>query len=287
MSAAILAGLKTALKKIAIHILADAAEKNEFDRVIVGILVFIMLISQTIFAFICLNPVSILSSFFLGMDYQDVVDIKTSYGYMQEQDKKWIQNERNEQTGADGTLVIDENYSDIDLPESSTDVVYYNQADKRWADYPYAGTTSYWASCGPTAMAIVVASLKGKDVKPPDMMDWSTAHGYAVKGAGTAHSFIPASSKAFGLKCVGLGKKYDKVEDALSEGKLVVALMGPGHFTKNGHFIVLRGIDSNGKILVADPSSTKRTKQSWDLSLIKKEAIHWASSGGPFWVISN
>lgn len=30
--------------------------------------------------------------------------------------------------------------------------------------------------------------------------------------------------------------------------------MGKGHFTNNGHFIVLRGITENGKILVNDPT---------------------------------
>ena len=72
--------------------------------------------------------------------------------------------------------------------------------------------------------------------------------------------------------------------DALSEGKLVVAIMGKGHFTSSGHFIVLRGVQ-DGKILVADPASYSRSQKLWDLSIILNEAGKRAGSGGPFWLI--
>ena len=76
-----------------------------------------------------------------------------------------------------------------------------------------------------------------------------------------------------------------EVVDALSSGKLVVAIMSKGHFTSSGHFIVLRGVTSEGKILVADPASYKRSGQEWDLSLIMDEARKGAAAGGPFWAI--
>lgn len=41
----------------------------------------------------------------------------------------------------------------------------------------------------------------------------------------------------------------------LSSGHIFVALMGSGHFTSSGHFILLRGVTLDGKILVADPNS--------------------------------
>ena len=75
-----------------------------------------------------------------------------------------------------------------------------------------------------------------------------------------------------------------RILDALAEGKLVVAIMSQGHFTKSGHFIVLRGVQ-NGKILVADPASYHRSGQMWDLSLILREASRGAAAGGPFWII--
>lgn len=76
-----------------------------------------------------------------------------------------------------------------------------------------------------------------------------------------------------------------RIVDALSEGKLVVALMTKGHFTSGGHFIVLRGVTEDGKILVADPASYQRSQKLWDLSIILNEASKGAGAGGPFWII--
>lgn len=63
--------------------------------------------------------------------------------------------------------------------------------------------------------------------------------------------------------------------------------MSKGHFTTGGHFIVLRGVTAEGKILVADPASHKRSNQEWDLSLIMDETQRGADAGGPFWAIGN
>ena len=64
-----------------------------------------------------------------------------------------------------------------------------------------------------------------------------------------------------------------------------IAIMGAGHFTNTGHFIVLRGVTDDGKILVADPVSYNRSTQEWDVSTILKEVKN-AGSGGPFWSLS-
>lgn len=75
-----------------------------------------------------------------------------------------------------------------------------------------------------------------------------------------------------------------RILDALAEGKLVVAIMGAGHFTDSGHFILLRGVQ-NGQIMVADPYSVNYSNRLWDLSLILSEASRRAAAGGPFWII--
>ena len=58
----------------------------------------------------------------------------------------------------------------------------------------------------------------------------------------------------------------------LREGKVVITSMGKGHFTNNGHFIVLRGITENGKILVNDPNSREKSNKEWSVSIIVSEA---------------
>ena len=104
-------------------------------------------------------------------------------------------------------------------------------------------------------------------------------------GQGSYHSLIPNAAKAWGLNVEGCkANESQRILDALSSGKLVVAIMSPGHFTTGGHFIVLRGI-KDGKILVADPASTSRSQKAWDLSIILNEAGKRAGAGGPFWLI--
>ena len=94
-----------------------------------------------------------------------------------------------------------------------------------------------------------------------------------------------AAAGAWGLPVSGCtASEAQRIVDALSEGKLVVAIMSKGHFTSGGHFIVLRGV-KDGKIMVADPASYSRSEQLWDLSIIVNEASRRAGAGGPFWII--
>lgn len=48
--------------------------------------------------------------------------------------------------------------------------------------------------------------------------------------------------------------------------------MTRGHFTERGHFIILRGVTLEGRVLVADPNSRERSLAAWEPQLI------WMSS---------
>lgn len=170
--------------------------------------------------------------------------------------------------------------------EGETQVVYYNQLDERWSDEPYGQDKIGTHGCGPTSMSIVVSTLTGTNVNPVEMAQWSYENGYYCPGGGSYHSLIPKAAEHWGLS-VDMNLEGENVADALAEGKLVVAIMSKGHFTKSGHFIVLRGINTDGKVLVADPASLKRSNQEWELSLILEEARKRVGAGGPFWAISN
>ena len=174
---------------------------------------------------------------------------------------------------------------DIRFSDGATQVVYYNQLDKRYASKPYGTDDIGTYGCGPTCMAMVVSSLTSETVDPAEMARWAYENGYWCSRSGSYHSLIPGAAKAWGLPVQGCGKtEGQRIVDALSQGKLVVAIMLKGHFTSSGHFIVLRGVE-NGKILVADPANYTRSQQEWDLSIILNEASGRAGAGGPFWII--
>lgn len=163
---------------------------------------------------------------------------------------------------------------------------YYNQLDERWADLPYGTDNIGGYGCGPTSMAIVVSSLTDQTVDPPTMAEWAYQNGYWCSGNGSYHSLIPGAAEGFGLQWESISTDDPQaVVDALASGKLIVALMSKGHFTSSGHFMVLRGVTSEGKILVADPASKKRSEQEWDISIILDEARKGAAAGGPLWAI--
>lgn len=174
---------------------------------------------------------------------------------------------------------------DIRFSDGATQVVYYNQLDKRYASKPYGTDDIGTYGCGPTCMAMVVSSLTSETVDPAEMARWAYENGYWCSRSGSYHSLIPGAAKAWGLPVQGCGKtEGQRIVDALSQGKLVVAIMLKGHFTSSGHFIVLRGVE-NGKILVADPANYTRSQQVWDLAIILNEASGRAGAGGPFWII--
>ena len=133
-------------------------------------------------------------------------------------------------------------------------------------------------------MATVVSALTGEVHNPVELEGWSAENGYYCEGNGSYHSLVPAAATAYGLTWEG-NLTAQGIVDALAEGKLVVAVMGEGHFTKGSHFIILRGITGEGKILVSDSASYDRSMQEWDLEVIVGEAAKAATAGGPFWAV--
>lgn len=167
---------------------------------------------------------------------------------------------------------------------SGIKVVYYNQGDAAWKSLRYGSTTIGAGGCGPTSMAICISTFTGKQVTPRVTATWAAQNGYEVNG-GSSHAIVPALAKQYKLKCEAIGRDRNKIIKALQSGKLVVVIVGPGHFTIYGHFFVLTGI-KDGKITIADCGSRENTQKTWSLDLIINESRANAGAGGPFWIIS-
>lgn len=160
-------------------------------------------------------------------------------------------------------------YDGLVFTDGETRVVYYNQLDERWKNSPYGTDTIGGYACGPTAMAIVISSLTAQTVDPAYMARWSYENGYWCAGSGSYRTLISNAATDWNLQVENCkNTEPQRIIDALADGELVVAIMTKGHFTSSGHFIVLRGITSDGKVLVADPASYKRSEKEWDLSVI-------------------
>ena len=99
---------------------------------------------------------------------------------------------------SDGDGYYNTDYGDITFSDAETPVVYYNQTDSRWGNKMYgkSGTIGE-AGCGPTALAIAVASLTSNQVTPYDVAQWSVENGYRCEGSGASTSMRRHSCRFF------------------------------------------------------------------------------------------
>ena len=65
-----------------------------------------------------------------------------------------------------------------------------------------------------------------------------------------------------------LGINAADLEGYLGRGYVMIASMGPGEFSTSGHFIVITGKTSDGKLIIHDPYSKIHTERSWEPSTI-------------------
>lgn len=186
------------------------------------------------------------------------------------------------------TDIPQEGIYDVMLDSTNGPLTYYNQNDVRWGNFLYGGKdplSTY--GCGPTVMAMIITSLTGNQVLPTEMANWAAANRGWCPGEGSYHRLIGDSATAYGLKAVPL-KKYtaQSIQNALQSGHLIVALMKRGHFTQQGHFIIITRLTEDGKLGISDPNNYDHTTQNWDPAIILKELNYRASNGGPLWMIS-
>lgn len=165
--------------------------------------------------------------------------------------------------------------------------VSYLQVDARWKNKPYRVTgeqsTIGSAGCGPTCAAMVIATLADKSVTPVETCAWAVRRGYKALNQGTYYSYFAPQLAAYGIDCRQLlGSRiinqpshpvHNEVKDYLRKGYYVIALMGPGTWTRSGHFVLLWGWDD--KVRINDPASTKTARLNGDPDTFRREARNY------------
>lgn len=136
-------------------------------------------------------------------------------------------------------------------PANGMQIPHYLQTD--YSSIPYGDGSIASSGCGPTSFAMIASYLTGTTITPADAVAWC-GNAYYAPGAGTYWSYFQAASDHFGCGTVTQTTDANAVLQALSQGCPVISSQGPGLFTSGGHFIVLRGISSSGKVLVNDPN---------------------------------
>ena len=126
-----------------------------------------------------------------------------------------------------------------------------------YADVMYGSGTIKDNGCSVCCMASVATFLTGHQYYPDELAKW-----FGAKAENNVDR-IRYMAKALQLPMTE-AENYIFVKEALLEGKVVIQLMnGRSLFTKAQHFILLKGFNEEGKIMVYDPSVSNRI--SWRL----------------------
>ena len=143
--------------------------------------------------------------------------------------------------------------------------VDYKQGDRRWGKVVYTSCgnknqTIANSGCGPTSMADIMATWINSKITPVEMCRYAVEHGFRTKSSGTAWGFFKSIAKTYGFTGFVQTKSMAAAREALKNGALVVASMGPGYWTKGGHYICLWKCDDT-YMYANDPASSKRKRQ--------------------------
>ena len=148
-------------------------------------------------------------------------------------------------------------------------VPHLYQWDPRWGYTVYSSTTFALTACGPTALSMVYQGLTGNnDLSPYDLGLRAKADGYMTEFNGTDTYFFIDEADDLGLVCYEISISSDSLRSTLRDGAIVIANVGAGDFTEAGHFIVLAGLDEEGKLIVNDPFSAERSSVTWDVDRV-------------------
>ncbi|OUQ61699.1 peptidase M23, partial [Eubacterium sp. An11] len=163
-------------------------------------------------------------------------------------------------------------------PAGGMQIPLYIQTE--YGNIPYGTGSIADCGCGPTAFAMVASYLTGSTITPVDAVAWC-GNSYYKPGAGTYWSYFQAAASHFGCGSVTQTMDANAVLQALSEGRPVISSQGPGLFTSAGHFIVLRGLTADGKVLVNDPNDSE-SKNYVNRAFDMMTEIHATSS--QYWI---
>lgn len=145
------------------------------------------------------------------------------------------------------------------------------QWDERWGYYEYGSNVLGLTGCGPTSLSMVAMYLlQDPQMTPLYMAEYSVEHGYCVPGSGTSWDLMSEGARGLGLTVRAVSLDEEQIRKNLVAGRPIIAIMGAGDFTDQGHFIVFSGWE-NGKIVVNDPNSKKNSEKLWEYEDIKSQ----------------
>lgn len=165
-------------------------------------------------------------------------------------------------------------YKKISIKDDYTpgEIPLFLQWDERWGYNKYSDEFLAINGCAPTSLAMVIVGLTGDtSINPKVIADYSYNNGFYVEGVGTSWSLMTDGASYFGLNSEYLNLNKSSILTSLKKGNPVIASVKPGIFTTVGHFLVVTGLDEDGKLIINDPNSIKNSSKTWDVDVFLNE----------------
>jgi hypothetical protein len=146
------------------------------------------------------------------------------------------------------------------------------QWDQRWGYRTFSAGLFAPRGCGPTCMSMIYSGLTGKTDKDPYTLgQWALKQGYYREGLGSSFNFLIQGASKLGLKARVLNKQPKNIQSYLRSGYVLIANVKKGDFTTSGHYIVIAGINTDGKLIIHDPNSVNNTNKLWDVNRVARQ----------------
>lgn len=169
--------------------------------------------------------------------------------------------------------------------DGTNSMVYYDQNE--WIGNYGIGTIKE-CGCGPTSLAMIIATLTGdKSVNPQTMSDFYYANnGQIGKGkdgklnCGSNWNWSAVEGK-YSVKVTDIGTDLSKAQETLASGKLVLFSWEGAPFTSGGHIMVMRKYTPDGNIYIASSGGSQnhdQSNQAWNESIFK---LGYNTAGNP------
>ncbi len=182
------------------------------------------------------------------------------------------------------------------------EIKYFNQEDERWTNYPYKTVDNHLGKtgCGVTAMAMIQSTIKDVDISPIEMAKYSIENGYCNNNTEVEFFDEVVKYEPYKLETQKFnGDDLAKIKRLVSDGEhMAIALMRPGIFTTEGHYLVIYGIETiNGVNYFKVLDSNKDNKNYRDNEniiyniprdgIIKVKSSVFLEEAIEYWVYSN
>lgn len=148
--------------------------------------------------------------------------------------------------------------------------ISFLQDDSEWGSESYSivgsrSQTIATSGCGPTSMAMVLNYYIDDSITPLQTSIFALENNHRTRYDGTSWAYFGDMANEYDLEFLQTASSVEALEWMnTQEDPLVICAMGPGLWTREGHYIVLWDVE-NEKAYINDPNSTeiRKTENSY------------------------